>query len=130
MSAVAATVTDHVITRVHKAGPSGAINRIVIELYGNNGATQVAGGTDTLDFDLSLVAVNGLRNGQTLTPRSCSVIQCAQSSSTEYAATLAISSTTVQLTPKTTASTWGSNATVAASALVVPYGISVTCDVT
>jgi hypothetical protein len=122
-------MVDRVIERVHKAGPSGSINRIILTLYATNGATQVAGGTDTLDFDLSSAAVHGLRSGETLTPRSACVPQCAQSSSTEYAGTVSISGSTVSLTPKTTAA-WSANATVAASALVIPFGVKVVCDVT
>lgn len=122
-------ITDRLILRTHKPGPSGTAERVTIEVFGNNGATQVAGGTDTLDFDFSLAALAALRSGQTLTPRVAMVMQCGQSSSTEYAGTVSISGTTVSLTPKTPAA-WSANATVAASALVIPYGLSVVCDVT
>lgn len=131
MSAVTANIIGVTIARgadANQAGDTAPARIATFNIFFNNGATQVAGGTDTLDVDVSTVLPLWVRNSQSYTLRSCSVIQIARTSgSTEYAATLGISSNTVQLTPKTIAD-WSTNATIAASALEggVPYGISVT----
>jgi hypothetical protein len=129
MASKTASIIDRNIQRVHKAGPIGSANRIQMDIAFTNGNNAVTGGTDTVDIDLSVVANAALRSGETLTPRSVSVKQCAQSSSTEYAATVAISSSTLQLSPKSV-SNWSTDANLTANALVVPYIVTVLCDVT
>lgn len=109
--------------------------RLLIGFVFDNGATQVAGGTDTLDLSVSAsvdtlsgLAETRMRQGLTLTIRSYQVVQPLQSSSTEYAATLAVSGSKIQLTPKSAAD-WSTNATIAASAAVIPYIVHVLVDV-
>lgn len=109
------------------AGDSTNLNLIRGVVYGDNGSTQVAGGTDTLDFNIATIiatATGGAHDGKSYTLRQCSLFQFARTSaSTEYTGTVAVSSNTIQLTPKT--NDWSTNATVSASGLAggVPFGI-------
>jgi len=133
MASVSATVRDMIVRDAPASTPNG-LERVLVELYFDNGATAVAGGTDTLDVAVNTAIRARTNSGKTYTPRSYQVIQPAQSSATEYAATIGTSgsgsSTVLQLTPKSR-SDWSTNATIAASALVgqVPYGLAILCDV-
>lgn len=133
MAAVTATIRDVVVEDAPASTPNGAA-RVRATIYFDNAATAVAGGTDTLDVAVNTVLRAAQRQGRTYTPRTWALVQPAQSSATEYAATIGTSgsgsSTTLQLTPKST-SDWSTNATVAASALAgqVPFGVQVLCDV-
>lgn len=130
MAAVTATRVDNEILKGNYDGSgANAIKRLRGILYVTNGATQVAGGTDTLDVDVQTLLRAALGRSDTFTLRDWMVFQNAQSSSVSYAATGTVSSNTISLTPKTPAD-WSTNATISASALVVPYGISFVVDVT
>ena len=89
-------------------------------LYIHNGATQVAGGTDTLDCNLATAIQNQRRNGKTVTVITIAhvaIAECARNASgTAFDASFTISSNTVSLTPKTLAD-GTTNATIAASAI-------------
>lgn len=128
MAAVSASNTSVEILRADDDAPAFAgesnnfrLKRAVI--YGTNGSTAVAGGTDTLDFACGTLIQNSVRNGKTVTVRAACVYQCASTGATTYAATSSISTNTVSLTPKT--SDWSTNATVSASTLVKPFAILV-----
>lgn len=129
MSAVTATVLDaRIISGPHDAGSSAKVH-VRVELYLTNAATQVAGGTDTLDCDVQAALRAAFRNAKTYTLRDWMVCQTPMAGATEYGATGTVSSNTISLTPKTVAA-WTSNATISASALTRPIGIAVTCEVT
>lgn len=129
MSAVTAVVKDiKIIEGFQDAGAVNTVKRLKVVIYVTNGSTQVAGGTDTLDVAVDTILAQ-IRDGATYTLRDWMVWQLAESSSTPYAATGTVSNSTISLTPKTVAA-WSSNATVAASALTVPYGIACIVDVT
>lgn len=130
MAAVPAVI--HSVTAVRgpdptQAGDAAAINIRTFDILCDNGSTQVAGGTDTLDINVATVIPAWFRNGCTYTLRAHMMTQAARTTgSTEYAGTTATSSNTVQLTPKL-ASDYTTNATIAASALAggVPYIVTV-----
>ena len=135
MAVVYASLRDFYVLNDMPITGVSAGRRLLLGFVFDNGATQVAGGTDTLDLSVSAsvdtlsgLAETRMRQGLTLTIRSCQVVQPLQSSSTEYAATLAVSGSKIQLTPKTVAD-WSTNATIAASAAVIPYIVHVLVDV-
>lgn len=100
------------------------IRRAVI--YYDHGGVQVAGGTDTLDVVVATIVQNEVRNGKTATMRYFGMYGNAYgSNSTAYAATVANSSGTIQLTPKSVAD-YTTNATIAAgTTLTRPYALLV-----
>lgn len=103
---------------------TGRIRRAVI--YYDHGGVQVAGGTDTLDLVVATVVQGEVRNGKTATMRYFAVYSNAYgSNSTGYAASVANSSGTIQLTPKAV-SDYSTNATIAAATLLTkPYALYV-----
>lgn len=107
---------------------SGKKLRLAILYIWNNTASTVAGGTDTLQVDVSTATLGlaGLHNGATLTIRSVGMAQAALVSTTEYGATVTFSSNTVSLSP-VAVSDWSSNATLPANTSVTyrPYGVAV-----
>lgn len=130
MAAVTAVRVDNKILEGNYDGSSAnAIKRLRGILYVTNAATQVAGGTDTLDVDVQTLMRAALGRSDAFTLRDWMVFQNAQSSSVSYAATGSVAGNVISLTPKTPAD-WSTNATIAASALVVPYGIAFIVDVT
>lgn len=123
MAVVPATVLDaRVIRGPVDAGTNGGLKHIVVEVTITNGATQVAGGTDTLDFNADTQLRTIFRNGKTFTLRGApQVTQVATGASASYAATVGVSSNVISLTPKTPAD-WTTNATIIASGLTIaPY---------
>lgn len=129
MAVVTAVLKDHKILEGAQESVGSGARRLKVVLYVNNGATQVAGGTDTLDVVVDTLLA-GIRSGATFTLRDWAVWQGGRNSSdVEYVATGTVSSNTISLTPKTPAA-WSSNATIAASALTVPMGILAIVDVT
>ena len=79
----------------------------------NNTSSTVAGGTDTLDCNLATAIEDARRDGKTVTIRSMAVVGAAVVGGTSYAASHAVSTNTIQLTPKT--SDWSTNATLPAN---------------
>jgi len=128
MAAVTATRVDNkVLEGSNDAGPINTTRRVRAVIYVSNGATQVAGGTDTLDVNVATMLAAAMDNGKTYTLRDWMVFQPAQSSAATFAATGTVSGSTISLVPKTPAD-WSTNATITASSLVVPYGIAVIAD--
>ena len=127
MAVVSATTLDvQIVSGPHDAGKTPK-NHVRAIIYVTNGATQVAGGTDTLDVVVQTVLRTAFRNAKTYTLRSFAVAQTAFGTD-EYAATLADSSGTIQITPEAIAD-WTTNDTIPASDLTRPYGIFVTCEI-
>jgi hypothetical protein len=95
----------------------------------DNGGTQVAGGTDTLNLDVGAAITGNNHEGKTVTLRAACLAKCFYdaASGTSFAATISISSNTVQLTPVT--SNWSSNGTITSSMKGDrPYQIFVTVN--
>jgi hypothetical protein len=128
MAVITATVRDFSIVDAppQVAGISYS-KRLLLKLVFDNGATAVIGGTDTLAIDVNAAAELRQRQGFTCVVRSFQLVQPAQSTTTEFAATMTLSGTTLSLTPKTPAD-WSTNATLTASP-AVPYVVHVLCDV-
>lgn len=98
----------------YPAETTGAIKRGVVTLW-NNTASTVIGGTDTLDLaTLGASIASALGTGKTCTIRSVALYGCAVVAGTSYAATCAMSSTTLQLSP-TAVSDFSTNATLPAN---------------
>lgn len=128
MAAVTAVRVDNkILEGSYDASSVNATRRIRAIIYVNNGATQVAGGTDTLDVNVATLLAAALDNGKTYTLRDWMVFQLAQSSAATFAATGSVSGSTISLTPKTPAD-WSTNAIITASSLLVPFGIAVIAD--
>lgn len=111
---------------------SSAAKRVLLRFVFDNGSTQVAGGTDTLDVAVNTAAESRMRQGLTLTPRSWQLVQPLIGAA-EYAATIGTSGSgsniVLQLTPKSSAD-WSTNATIVANgATIAPYVLHVLCDV-
>lgn len=129
MAVVTAALVDMKILEGGQESVGTGARRLKVILFVNNGATQVAGGTDTLAVAVDTLLA-GIRSGATFTLRDWAVWQGGRNSSnTEYVATGTVNGSTISLTPKTP-SDWSTNATIAASALVVPMGILAVVDVT
>lgn len=103
---------------------------VELSLY-NNTANTVIGGTDTLDFDVSSATAGipaQFRNGKTISLIDAHVCGNALSGSTEYWATTALSTNTIQLTPKAV-SDYSTNATLPANTTAVNRPYRVLCTV-
>jgi hypothetical protein len=88
-------------------------------------ATQVVGGTDTLDVDCGAAIQAQTRNGKTVTVRGIPQICVPLANSVlQFAGTTTVSSNTVSITPRTNA--WNANATITAVTATRPYGLAVT----
>lgn len=127
MAAVSATVLDAKVIRGSvDSGTNGNLKQIIIEVTITNGATQVAGGTDTLDFNADTAMRTIIRNGKTYTLRGApQITQMATGASASYAGTISVAGNVVSITPKTPAD-WTTNATITASGLTVaPYKLQV-----
>ena len=136
MAVVTAVNTYAEIIRGDDAASTGTNQSNLFEahVYGHNGATAVAGGADTLDFDLDAILEGVFRNGKTVTVRTVAVCQTARNTGgTAFAATVSLAAETASLTPKTPAD-WTTNATIAANGIggaaftdvgARPYGLAV-----
>ena len=94
----------------------------------NDTANTVIGGTDTLDVaTLGATIGSWVRDGKTRTVLAVGGMRSALVASTEYGLTAAMSSTTLQITPKLAAD-WSTNATLPANSSTTyrPYTIMVT----
>lgn len=129
MAAVPAVVKDIKILAGHyDACEPNSSKQLRAVIYVTNGATQVAGGTDTLDVNVG-TALAQLRNGATVTLRSWAVYQKGQDGTDAFGATGTVSSNVISLTPELE-SNWTTDDTIAASTMTVPYGIFVNVDLT
>lgn len=111
----------------YPAETTAQLKRGVVQLW-NNTASTVIGGTDTLDLaTLGASIASNLRNGKTCTIRSVALYEPAVVAGTSYAATCAMSSTTLQLSP-TAVSDFSTNATLPANTSTTqrPYSVFVT----
>lgn len=128
MAVVTAVVHDFtVVDNPPQVAGISYSKRVLMKLVFDNSTTAVVGGTDTLAIDVAAAAEARQRQGFTYVVRSYQLVQPAQSSSTEYAATMTLSGTTLSLTPKTPAD-WSTNATLPASP-AVPFVLHVLCDI-
>lgn len=133
MTPVTATLRDFsILDNEPFVQGSSADKRVLLRFVFDNGSTQVAGGTDTLDIAVNTAAESRMRQGLTLTPRSWQLVQPLIGAA-EYAATIGTSgsgsSIVLQLTPKSSAD-WSTNATIVANgATIAPYVLHVLCDV-
>jgi hypothetical protein len=133
MAPVTATLRDFsILDNEPFVQGSSADKRVLLRFVFDNGSTQVAGGTDTLDIAVNTAAESRMRQGLTLTPRSWQLVQPLIGAA-EYAATIGTSgsgsSIVLQLTPKSSAD-WSTNATIVANgATIAPYVLHVLCDV-
>lgn len=122
MAAVTAIISGfHQIQGDHQASAgTNQGNEFKGLLYIHNGATAVAGGTDTLDCNLATAIQNQRRNGKTvtvITSAHVAIAECARNASgTAFDASFTISTNTISITPKTP-SDGTTNATIAASAI-------------
>lgn len=97
----------------------------------NDTANTVAGGTDTLDIaTLGASIKSWLGASGTFTVVGVALMRPALVASTEYGATVAMSTTTLQITPKS-ASDWSTNATLPANTSTTnrPYTVFVSAIV-
>lgn len=128
MSSVPAVYRDMIAIKSPYDATSGTTPRQAFVIFCDPGGTDVAGGTDTLDLAVDTILAAHAHSGRTYTVRSVAVWQTLRNATADYAATLAISTNTVQITPKSV-SNWSSNATITgATAVAAPYGIYVLCD--
>ncbi len=133
MTAVTALIQDVTILSTDAAATTGTQRRVLAQFALWNNGTQVAGGTDTLDVNVS-TALAARTNLVLSAIRSYQIAQPLRNGATltEYAGTVGISSTTLQITPKAS-SDWSTNATIPNTATLAspgaPYLLNVLCDV-
>ena len=76
MAPVTATLRDFsILDNEPFVQGSSADKRVLLRFVFDNGSTQVAGGTDTLDIAVNTAAESRMRQGLTLTPRSWQLVQ-------------------------------------------------------
>lgn len=95
----------------------------------NDTANTVVGGTDTLDLATLGASIKSyLGSNKTFTVLAVAGSRPALVASTEYGLSAAMSSTTLQITPKSAAD-WSTNATLPANTSTTyrPYSVFVTC---
>lgn len=131
MASRSGTITSIEVLRgpdaAYPAETTAALKRGVVQVW-NNTASTVIGGTDTLDLaTLGTSIASWLRTGKTCTVRSVALFECAVVGGTSYAATVAMSSTTLQISP-TAVSDFSTNATLPANTSTTqrPYSVFVT----
>lgn len=130
MAVVTASLRDVTILQgPFDQAPSGTNYTVVAVYFDSNGVT-VTGGSDTLDLLTAGSQIAGfIRDGKTYTPRSLSLLQPYRTGSSNVFGTVAMSTTTLRLTPTT--SDFSTAATVTGSNPVdAPFGILVGCVVT
>jgi len=139
MAAVPAANIQVVIERGNDDNNGSAIGNLKrASIYFDAGGTAVAGGTDTLDLDMEAAIEGSVRNGKTVTARTCSISQALTTAllASPYTKvthagfiTGAISSGSISITPKSDGYLTGStNSTIAASSttqVVKPYCVVV-----
>lgn len=111
----------------YPAETTGALKRGIVQVW-NNTASTVIGGTDTLDCaTLGASIASSLRNGKTCTVRSVALFESAVVAGTSYGATVAMSTTTLQISP-VAVSDYSTNATLPANTSTTqrPYSVFVT----
>lgn len=97
----------------------------------NNTASTVDAAADTLDIAALGVAIrNALRRTETFTPVAVAGARPALVGSVEYGMTVALSSGTLQIVPRSSAD-WSSNAVLPANTTTTfrPFTVYVTCQV-
>lgn len=110
------------------ASPAGLSVKNYLVQVQNDTASTVIGGTDTLDVaTLGATIGNWVRDGKTRTVLGVAGFRPALVASTEYGLTVAMNSTTLEITPKL-ASDWSTNATLPANTSTTnrPYSVLVT----
>lgn len=130
MAPIPAALRDVTIVQGPFDQPAAGTNYTVVAVYIDSNGTSVTGGTDTLDLSSAGSAIAGfIRDGRTYTPRSLALLQPYRSGSSNVFGTVAMSSTTLRLTPTT--SDFSTAATVTGSNPVdAPFGVLVGCVVT
>lgn len=135
MSAVTAVVRNVVIERGDDDARAAAIGNLKrATIYFDADGTAVTGGTDTLDLAMNTAIQNKVRNGKTVTVRTCCISQALTTKTSAGVEvthagfiTGAISSSAISITPKSDGYVTGSaNSTIASSATVTvarPYGV-------
>jgi hypothetical protein len=140
MAARTAVVRNVVIERGNDDSRGSAIDSIGTlkraTIYFDNNGIVVTGGTDTLDLDMKAAIEGSLRNGKTVTVRTCCISQAltTQLTAAPYTEvthagfiTGAIASSAISITPKSDGYVTGStNSTIAAVATVQnvrPYAV-------
>lgn len=105
---------------------NGALKNFLVQVQ-NDTANTVIGGTDTLDVaTLGATIKSWLRTNKTINVASVALAKSAVVAGTSYGATVAMSSTTLQITPKAV-SDYSTNATLPANTSTTqrPYTVFV-----
>lgn len=130
MAVVTASLRDVTIAQgPYDQAPAGTDYRVVNVYFDSNGVT-VTGGSDTLDvLTLGAQIAGFIRDGKTYTPKVLMLVQPYRTGSSNVFGTVAMSTTSLRLTPTT--SDFSTSATVTGSNPVdAPFGVAVGCVVT
>ena len=130
MAVVTASLRDVTIAQgPYDQAPSGT-NYTVVNVYFDSNGVTVTGGSDTLDvLTLGSQIAGFIRDGKTYTPKVLMLVQPYRTSATNVFGTVAMSTTSLRLTP--TPSDFSTAATVTGSNPVdAPFGVAVGCVVT
>ena len=130
MAVVTASLRDVTILQGPFDQPTGGTDLRVVAVYFDSNGQNVTSGSDTLDVLTLGASIAGfIRDGKTYTPKVMSLIQPYRTGSTNVFGTVAMSSTSLRLTPTT--SDFSTAAGITGSNPVdAPFGVSVTCVVT
>ena len=130
MAVVTASLRDVTILQgPFDQAPSGT-NYTVLAVYFDSNGVTVTGGSDTLDVLTIASQISGfIRDGKTYTPKVMALYQPYRTGSSNVFGTVAMSSTSLRLTP--TSSDFSTAATVTGSNPVdAPFGVMLGCVVT
>lgn len=129
MAAITATLRNVTIVQgPYDQAPGGANYTTVAVYFDSNGVNVTI--ADTLDLLLAGSAIAGfIRDGKTYTPRALALLQPYRSGSSNVFGTVAMSSTTLRLTP-TTSDFSTAAAVTGANPVDAPFGVLVGCVVT
>lgn len=130
MAVVTASLRDVTILQgPFDQAPAGT-NYTVLAVYFDSNGVTVTGGSDTLDVLTVASQIAGfIRDGKTYTPKVMALLQPYRTGSSNVFGTVAMSSTSLRLTPTT--SDFSTAATVTGSNPVdAPFGVMLGCVVT
>ena len=118
-----------VLTGPFDQAASGTDLRSVIVYFDSNG-TDVTSGSDTLDVLTAGTQIAGfIRDGKTYTPKALALVQAYRTGNTNVFGTVAMSSTSIRLTPTTSDFSTAAGVT-GANPVDAPFGVLATCVVT
>ena len=130
MAARTATLRDVVVLQGPFDQPAAGTALASVVAYFDTGSTSVTSGSDTVDLLTAATAISAfIRDGKTYTPKVMALVQPYRTGATQVAGTVALSSTTLRLTPVSAADFTTAAGTTGTDPIDAPFGVLCTCVV-